>query len=160
MTTSGLVSRSARLTPLDYSYPTCERTCAELRIYPQKISTRELSELLRITPSECGDAGDVRIGSGGRTRELQRTYWVLTSEHSIKSNDLRHHLDWLIEKVSPCTEQLAAFSNNDGGKITVCCIWWSALGHGGPTLWPEQMAWLASTGLEVGFDIQFHAAEG
>lgn len=39
--------------------------------------------------------------------------------------------------------------------MTVSCVWWSALGHGGPVLWPEQMKALADLNRECSFDIYF-----
>ena len=39
--------------------------------------------------------------------------------------------------------------------MTVNCIWYSRSGHGGPTLWPEDMADLARLNLECTFDVYF-----
>jgi hypothetical protein len=43
--------------------------------------------------------------------------------------------------------------------MRVNCVWWSAAGHGGPTLWPEQMAALAALNLECSFDVYFFGDE-
>lgn len=43
--------------------------------------------------------------------------------------------------------------------MSVDCIWWSASGGGGPTLWPEQMACMAALNLECSFDISFYGPD-
>ena len=44
--------------------------------------------------------------------------------------------------------------------MTVQCIWWSATGQGGPTLWPEQMRLLAALNPECSFDVSLFGDEG
>jgi len=45
--------------------------------------------------------------------------------------------------------------NIPGVRMSVNCVWYSRSGHGGPTLWPEQMRVLADLNLECSFDIYF-----
>jgi len=73
----------------------------------------------------------------------------------VISLDIRRHIDWLLGKISPLAEGLAALQAITGVTMTVQCAWYSRSGHGGPTLWPEQMRALADLNLECGFDIYF-----
>lgn len=149
----------ARNTPVDDSYPSCDRTCAELRIYPSVHTAKDVSVLMEITPSESGEAGELRETSRGTNRTIKMTHWVLSSETHVDSKDLRVHLNWLLDRIEPRLSILEALASTSGTKMTIVCVWWSAIGHGGPTLWPEQLLRLSRLGLEMGFDIQFHDRE-
>jgi len=81
--------------------------------------------------------------------------WFLSSEGKISSMDLRRHLDWLLDKLDPTADRLKDIQRQPGVQMAVGCVWWSARGQGGPTLWPEQMGRLANLNLECGFDIAF-----
>jgi hypothetical protein len=85
--------------------------------------------------------------------------WFLSSEDKVASKDVRRHLDWLLDLIWPARLPLADLQQTSGVKIDVNCVWWSASGHGGPTLWPEQMGRLAELGLECGFDVYFFGEE-
>nr|WED70187.1 hypothetical protein PJ912_12115 [Pectobacterium colocasium] len=61
----------------------------------------------------------------------------------MSSKDLRDYIDWIIAKLDPCQEGLKKLQNIPGVKMTLSCVWWSAVGHCGPVLWPEQMKALA-----------------
>ena len=159
MTTPKQTSKDTRTTPIDNSYPSCDRTCAELRIYPTAISAAAVSSLLGLLPSELGEQGEVRQTSRGTTRTIKKTHWILSSEPCIVSKDLRVHLDWLLDLIEPKVDVLEELASMSGTKISIGCIWWSAMGHGGPTFWPEQLLRLGKLGVEVGFDIQFHDPE-
>jgi hypothetical protein len=151
---SGLIA--SRLTSPNRNYPTCERTCVVLKIYPEFLSAADVSKSLEIEPTESHDKGEKLKNSIGRTRESKRTGWFLSSEDYVDSLDLRHHLDWLISKLEPCKEHLIVLQEMEGMKMSVGCVWWSLTGDGGPTLWPEQMSALANLNLECSFDIYFH----
>ena len=159
MSTTKETINSNRTTPPNDGYPSCDRTCAELRIYPAARDVVDVSAIMCLSPTESGNAGEVRSTLNGKSRTVKKTHWVLSSEQYVTSKDLRTHLDWLLRKVSQSTAGLANLSQ-DGTKISIICIWWSATGQGGPTLWPEQLRGLADLGLEVGFDIQFHDSVG
>jgi hypothetical protein len=152
------VSFSARGTAINHDYPTCERTCAELRIYPDGISVEDVSTALRLTPTRACNAGDAISGRSGRERKAPRSMWYLSSEDNVESMDLRVHLDWILDRLESKGEYLEKLSYCGTTKIYLTCIWWSASGHGGPTLWPEQMRRIANLGLELGFEIQFHGS--
>jgi len=69
---------------------------------------------------------------------------------------LRRHLDWLLGQILPRADVLRELQETAGISMNVNCIWWSATGGGGPTLWPEQMRRLADLNLECSFDVSFY----
>lgn len=146
---------AARRTPVDDKYPTCERTCAELLIYPGAISPDEVSNRLRLPPTSQQLKGEQRTNSIGRTRTIRVNGWFLSSERAVQSMDLRRHLDWLLDQLEPAAEAIRGLQDESGMRMGVNCIWWSKAGQGGPTLWPEQMGRLAALNLECTFDISF-----
>jgi len=115
----------SRRTPYDDEYGTCAETRVE-----------------RTTPS-------------GRKRTVRNSLWELSSAAHVQSLDIRRHLDWLLARLKPQARGLAEIQNIAGVRMTVNCPWYSRVGHGGPTLWPEQMLQLAELNLECSFDIYF-----
>jgi hypothetical protein len=81
--------------------------------------------------------------------------WALSSEPHVKSKDVRAHLDWLLAQLSNSHQGLLDLQQGEV-VMGVNCPWWSLGGHGGPTLWPEQMRRLADLNLECSFDVQFY----
>lgn len=150
------INISTRSTPLNDLYPTCDRTFAELRIYPKTLNTSQITEILDLSPSDLGNAREIQHNSYGKMRTVKNTHWLLSSEKFVQSKDLRIHLNWFINILFEKSDGLINISNMDDCKMSIDCTWWSAVGHGGPTLWPEQLRALAEIGLEVSFDIQFY----
>ncbi|WCG85154.1 DUF4279 domain-containing protein [Pectobacterium sp. A5351] len=102
---------------------------------------------------------EVKGHSLGRTCEVKISGWFLSSEDFISSKDLRDHVYWIITKLDVPREGLKKLQNIPDVKMTLSCVWWSAVGHGGPVLWPEQMKALADLDLECSFDIYFFPEE-
>jgi len=145
----------SRRTPYDDRYPTCERVLAKLRIYGVDLDPATVTEQLQIEPTESQKKGEVRTNSLGRQRSPKIGGWFLSSEDKVASKDLRRHLDWLLQLLTPRADAICALQDTEGITMMVDCIWWSAHGDGGPTLWPEQMRALADLNLECSFDISF-----
>lgn len=146
---------SSHMTPIDNTYPSCERTYAELRIYPKSLDPEVVTNMLGIEPSSTQKKGDIKINSLGRSCKTHRNGWFLSTEEVVVSKDLRPHLDWLLEQLNPIRKALIGVQGLEGMLMTVNCVWWSAGGQGGPTLWPKQMELLAELNLECGFEIAF-----
>jgi hypothetical protein len=146
------------ITSYDDSYPTCERTMAEFRVYPGDINPDEVTQMLGLEPTSTQRMGGQSTNSLGRVRISKKNGWFLSSENSIDSLDLRRHLDWLLEKIEPSAEAITQLQRTTGVSMTVHCVWWSAHGEGGPTLWPIQMRRLAALDLECGFEIAFYGS--
>lgn len=149
----------AHRTAYDDAYPTCERTLAELLIYPGDLEPRWITRRLGVEPTVTAIKGELKTNSMGRTRVVPKNRWQLSSEGKISSLDLRRHLDWLLDKVEPGRDGLLALQRAPGMRMGVNCIWWSAHAQGGPTLWPVQMRRLADLNLECGFDISFYGED-
>jgi Domain of unknown function (DUF4279) len=150
---------SPRRTPYDDVYPTCERTYAELRIYGDILDPDDISCQLKLEPTSVQRKGEVREGFRGRAKTTKVGGWFLSSEGRVDSLDLRRHLDWLLTQLSPAAEDVKVIAARPEVSMHVTCIWWSKYGHGGPTLWPEQMSELARLDLECAFELSFHGAD-
>ena len=148
-------AESSRMTLPNPGYATCENTYAKLLIYPGSLGVSVVSDTLKIECTSAYEKGKKIVNLIGRTRVIKKSLWVLSSEGHVASRDLRHHLNWLIDKLEINRFGLAKLQRSDGLKMAVSCIWWSALGHSGPVLWPEQMKALADLNLECSFDVYF-----
>lgn len=150
----------SRRTPLDAEYETCEYTKVSLFVYPGDVSPHDVSLMLGIEPSKVHVRGEEVTGKlFGRTRVIKVNGWFLESEGKVASLDVRHHLDWLLPPLFRKKKELLQLQSVPGLKMGINCIWYSRFGHGGPTLWPEQMLTLAELNLECSFDVYFHADE-
>lgn len=146
---------SSYLTPIDDKYETCEKTYAEIKIYGDDLDPNAVTIDLGISPSGSQKKGEVRRGAGDQETHIVSGGWFLSSDGHVKSKDLRRHLDWLLARLLPAKERILALQDRKGIKMSVDCVWWSAFGDGGPTLWPQQMRGLADLNLECSFDLSF-----
>lgn len=149
----------ARHTPYDDAYGSCERTYAELRIYSGSMDPDAISGRLGITPTSVQRKGERKTNSLGRSREVPLNGWFFSSEGKTASRDLRRHLDWILDRVEPTKDQLAEIQSRVGVTMLINCVWWSAMGMGGPTLWPEQMRRIANLNLECSFELAFFGTD-
>ena len=130
-------------------YPTCERTYATLRIYPESLDPTDVTARLGIEPSDWQRRDESRK-PGGRPANLHG--WFLSSESVVESRDVRRHLDWLLSRIESQAVAIHALQS-EGCRMDVSCFWVSASGHGGPSVLPAQMGPLARLGLELWFDV-------
>lgn len=146
-------------TPIGADSPGCERTYAELRVYPEALSPADVTVMLGIEPTSTQVAGEVRTNSLGRSRAVPRNGWFLSSEDQVRPGDLRCHLDWLLGRLWPVKENLAGMRRAHEMTIAVACVWWASGEGVGPSLGPEQMRLLGELGLECQFDVAFFGDE-
>jgi hypothetical protein len=147
------------LTAIDDDYETCERTKAILRIHCANRSPLEITEVLGVEPTKIVQVGvKVRPSGNEDTPVGKVNLWMLDSEASVHSKDLRKHLDWLLDQVEPSSTSLLRL-RGEGLVMDVSCVWWSKFGEGGPTLWPTQMERLAGLDLELSIGFAFFAAD-
>jgi hypothetical protein len=145
-------SLDSRSTPMDAFYDTCERTCAELRIYSGDMHPSTVTMRLGLEPTSVVAKGEASPpNSLGRTRLGTLNGWFLSSESFISSTDVRHHIDWLLGNLMQKRDALQVLQDDPGIKMGIVCPWWSQYGDGGPTLWPEQMRGMAELNLECSF---------
>lgn len=145
----------SRITPVSSDYESCAECFVRLAVYTGDFDPNQIAEKLGITPASINLAGTQVANSRGRIREIKYSAWFLSSEDKVDSKDLREHIDWVVAQLLPVSEGLREVQNLVGVKMTLRCIWFSERGHGGPVLWPEQMAALAELDLECSFDIYF-----
>jgi hypothetical protein len=145
---------SSRLTPINDLYPTCELTYATLAI--GYIDPDLITKKLNLTPTRIQKKGIPRVMANGKTRIGNIDNWLLSSKNEISSKDIRRHIDWLLDLIEPTTSQLLEIQLIDGVKMSIRCVWWSAHGEGGPTLWPEQMERMAKLNLECTFSFAWY----
>ncbi len=150
---------ASRLTPINDAYETCERTLAKLRIYGHRLDPGSITTLLGIEATNSQSKGEIKKNSRGVGREAKIGGWFLSSEGHVQSKDVRRHLDWLLARLFPVKDKLRAIQEAEDVVMAVTCVWWSAAGDGGPTLWPEQMSLLAELNLECGFEVAFYEEE-
>jgi len=141
-------------TPYNDAYESCSGTWAKLLIYPGGLDPAEVTVRLGIEATDTKLAGTRLVNSLGRERIVKTTNWLLSSENHVKSNDLRRHLDWLLELLLPARPQILQLQSEPKVRMSIDCVWWSR-GSGGPTLWPKQMLTMAELNLECSFDIYF-----
>lgn len=84
--------------------------------------------------------------------------WFLTTQGRLKSKDSRRHIDWLLDKIEPVSEQILALQKQ-GMSMDINSFWGSSSGNGGPTISPEQMARLVKMNLEVWWDVYFEGED-
>lgn len=148
----------SRLTPYDDDYGTSARAVASLHIYSGSIEPNAVSTLLGLSPTKILIRGRVTETKHGQKVDPQNA-WFLSSEGSVVSRDLRRHLDWLLTPLYIRRTELQQLQEMTDVKMRINCVWWSACGHGGPALWPEQMKLMAELNLECDFDIYFFPDE-
>jgi hypothetical protein len=147
---------ASRRTPIDHNFGTCDRTCAKLLIYPSVLRHSDVTQLLGIEPTKGRNKGDEVPTARGTIRVAKVTSWLMSSEYDVSSKDVRAHLDWLLDRLANAHDALRDLQQHHEVRMSVNCVWWSRGGHGGPTLWPEQMRQLAELNLECSFDVQFY----
>ncbi len=136
-------------------YPTCERTYATFRVYPDRLDPEEVTVRLGIEPSNWQKRGEA--GKPG-SRPAKLHGWFLSSDGVVESRDVRRHLDWLLTRIVPKRDAILALQA-DGCSMDVSCFWVSRFGHGGPSVLPAQMGELARLRLELWFDVYLGGSE-
>jgi hypothetical protein len=84
--------------------------------------------------------------------------WFLSTQGRLKSKDSRRHIDWLLDKIEPVSEQILTLQKQ-GVFMDFTCFWGSASGNGGPIISPEQMSRLVKMNLEVWWDVYFEGED-
>jgi hypothetical protein len=137
-------------TEYDENYPTCSYTHAWLRIMSEDLDPDEITKTLGVEPNEMHRAGEPRSPKSKRLNETSG--WFISTKGILNSLDSRHHLDWILEKVSTKEKELHSLQSR-GYLVDVCVRWDSKGSSGGPTLSPRQLLGFGSLGVEVWFDI-------
>jgi len=137
-------------TPYDENYGTCAYTHAWLRVMHETVAPDEVTAILGVAPTDVQRRGDAKKGKPGKF--LSKGGWFLSTKGVVESKDARHHLDWILQKISDKTAAFAQFHER-GYLVDLCVRWDSLSGHGGPTIGPGQMKALSDLEIELWFDI-------
>lgn len=135
----------------DDNWATCARTYASLRIFKSDLDPNAVEKLLGLEATDSYRTGD-RVGSQGGHRT--NGAWILSTESTVVSKDLRRHIDWLLDRIDPRAMEFDELAGT-GVEADIFCYWESATGHGGPGLSPPQMERLVRRNLPVGVDVYF-----
>jgi hypothetical protein len=135
----------------DDEWATCARTYASLRIFDVDLDPAAVNRALDISASYSHVTGDPVGRTGGRRKSGA---WILSTEGTVNSKDLRRHIDWLLDAIEPHSEAFADLMEASASS-DIFCYWESKSGHGGPGLSPRQMARLIHFNLSVGIDVYF-----
>jgi hypothetical protein len=146
---------TSHLVQYDDKYETCLETRAALMIYSGSIDPNIITQRFGFEPTQKSVKGDSFVNKFGKTIIYKHNYWNLSSEGKVASLDLRHHLDWLLEKLNNISQHIFNLQKTKGVEMTIRCFWLSRNGQGGPTIWPEQMKAMADLNLECSFEINF-----
>jgi hypothetical protein len=149
---------ASRLTPYNDDYGTCAFVKATFLVDCAETDPEIATEILNLQPSGISKKGRVVKGTFGDRIE-PRNIWSLASEGEVHSQDLRRHLDWLLDLLEPVSTAIFTLQEMPDTIMRINCVWWSSVGHGGPCLWPEQMIRIARLNLELDFDIYFFPKE-
>ncbi len=139
-----------KATEYDDSNPSCSETFATLRIVSDAIDPNEISQRLQLSPSSAYRKGE-RISP--RVATLRDHHgWLLSSEGHVRSQDVRRHLDWLLDQLLPIYPAVLALIG-PGTEADTFVFWQSRSGQGGPILSSPQLSKLALLQIEIIFDI-------
>ena len=142
----------------DDDYGTCDSTYVTLRLYSETIDASEITRRVGLQPTSTHVMGEIRNPHGRRPLPFKHHGWFLSSEGAFRSRDLRRHLDWLLDAVSPASERFRQLAG-DGVRMDISCFWVSRSGHGGPILSSAQLARLGVLGIDVWFDFYASSEE-
>jgi hypothetical protein len=129
----------------------CKRTYAILRIYPGDLDPTEVTQRLGIEPTLCQWQGKLRH-PGKPAHIASLNGWFLSSKDAVDSNDSRHHIDWILQQLVPCSEALKELQAM-GARTDLFCFWESVDGHSGPVMSPQQIQKIADLELDCGYEV-------
>lgn len=135
-------------------YPTCAKTYATLIIAHEDLDPALVTGELLIEPSRAWRRGEPRNPRSSRPAIARIGEWRLSTQDRLQSQDVRRHVDWILDQVEPQTEALQGLQAQ-GYTTEIACYWLSASGHGGPTLSPGTLSRLGGLGLTIWFDFYY-----
>ncbi len=131
-------------------YATCVETRSSLRIFSDIVGPLEVAAQLDLQPTKSFTKGE----PFGKSQQLRKSNgWFYSTKGFVQSRDTRRHLDWIIDAIEPRRAAIHALVEL-GCKIDIFSFWVS-IGHGGPTIEPEQMRRLSEMKISVGWDVYF-----
>ena len=136
--------------------PNCAETHATFRLISHSLAPEIISKHLNIKPDFSSRKGEPIPGK--RVAVIaKRNVWYISSEARIHSTSLERHVEFLLGRLEPKTEEIKSLVREFNCDVDLICFWMSETNHGGPILSPRLLARIASLEVEVGFD--FYCSE-
>ncbi|WP_438279475.1 DUF4279 domain-containing protein [Pseudomonas alabamensis] len=85
-------------------------------IFPGEKHPEEITDILQVHPTLINVAGGGIRNSRELKRKVKDYSCFLCTGGYVLSKDLRDHIDWVVEKISPHRESLRAVQKIDGVK--------------------------------------------
>lgn len=102
------------------------RVAVVLVIYSEAVSPSELTSRLGIEPTKKTEKGPKLGKESGALMQIPRHVWQLSSESNVSTMELASHLDWLLERLMPIHQQLAALRENERAECVLSGIVWTS----------------------------------
>ena len=137
--------------------PKPEDTRASLCIYKDDLNPETISELLDLTPTASQAKGGVKVNkteSNDNKEKASVGGWFLSSHDSVRSLNVEHHIQWLVEQISN-RHSVVHDLQEKGYKTEIWVYWLASCSNASPTLTPELMRRLANLRIPIIFDIYF-----
>src|SRR5579859_3905963 len=128
----------------DDSYPTCVEIYSTIRVFSDDIAPDEITNLLKIQPSETFRKGDSH--NRGKLKRKANGWFYCTKDLS-SSKDGRRHIDLILAALDGKGASVQELQSR-GCEIDITS-YWSSTGQGGPWLMPEQMLKLGALGIDI-----------
>lgn len=103
----------------DEDFPNCKKTHATLFIQHADLEPEVLTERLGVRPTYSFRSGEKTYKWG---TPIEHGRWCLDTRSSVRSSDLRRHLDWLIDQLAG-NEKVFAELRAGGYSLWVFCDW-------------------------------------
>lgn len=125
--------------------PNCATTFASLRLVGGSVDPSAITAVLGIEPTFQIGVGEVfPKGSRPRTEGI----WAISTKGRLHSSDLQDHVEALLDMLMPDFMQHVP----TGCRCEIQCTWFSATGHGGPSLPAHVLTRLGAFGIDLDFD--------
>jgi hypothetical protein len=132
-------------------YNSCSKTYATLRIYSDTISPTEMTNQLKIQPTQTQIIDDLTYKNKNNSKRIKINGWFLSSKGKVKSKDSRNHINWIFEQFKYNFRSLKNLQKHKC-RMDISCYWLSKCGNGGPTISPEQAHYLSKANIDLWYD--------
>lgn len=131
----------------------CQKTDAIFRLSGEGLVVAEVTKRLGMEPTWAAEKGELKAGPGlRRPRVRRRGVWFIGSEDAVASTSSERHLLYLLERVEPVAERIAEVVREQGLAVDFFSGWFSASGHGGPSISPDALRRIAALDAVLGYD--------
>ncbi|MBI5842738.1 MAG: DUF4279 domain-containing protein [Chloroflexi bacterium] len=113
------------------------------------IDPQDITNRLGIKPSRSFKKGDYR----SENKKWPHGYWELESTSYIESDNLRSHIEWLIDRLTPVKTDLKKLFQDISIESEISCFWILSKEHAGLELSHQLLNKIVDLGLKLELDI-------